>query len=125
MNATNSGVPDSDGLPPPSRDSSYILSLRASFCATSASVAVNTLFDTTLLTYFHGDIKINFAEDVHLVKDTTYFITLTSSGYTFGASSFVGWCNGFDLGRYTASYLGPVGVSAPMDYAAISRRRFG
>lgn len=45
--------------------------------------------------YFHGVVQ--FDVDVALKSGVTYIIELASTGYTYGDSAFIGWCNDFDL----------------------------
>ena len=41
--------------------------------------------------YHHGYINFEFADYVNLKRNTTYRINLTSSGYTFAATAYLGW----------------------------------
>jgi hypothetical protein len=55
--------------------------------------------DISASTYFHGYIRFDL--NVHLRPNTDFYVALISTGYTFSESAYIGWCNGFDLGRYT------------------------
>lgn len=59
--------------------------------ATSDSV---TITDIDAANYFHG--KVRFAIKARLLKNTSYYIYLNSSGYTYASNALIGWCLDFD-----------------------------
>jgi hypothetical protein len=63
--------------------------------------------------YFHGYVR--FYINAFLTKDTAYKFKLTSSGYTYADAAFIGWCNGFDLGKYAAGYTPANDLYEPLD----------
>lgn len=95
---------------------SLIMQLRDSagttLLATSDTVAISTITGSN---YFHGYVRFDL--NYGLMADTTYTFRLTSSGYTYNVNSFVGWCNDFDLRKYSvANAIAPAeGYSAPFD----------
>lgn len=76
--------------------------------ATSESIALSSIGSTT---FFHG--KIRFLINSGLVASTNYYLKLESSGYTYNASNFVGWCRDFDDRIYTANFTTNLGMSSP------------
>lgn len=57
--------------------------------------------------YFHGPVR--FYIDAALQANTNYKVEMISTGaYTFSESSYVGWCNGFDL-KFIANDYTPSG----------------
>lgn len=70
--------------------------------------------------YFHG--YVSFLVNVGLQKDVTYKIKLVGTGYTFSESDYIGWCNGFDLGKYEATYDPVALVRYPFDYEIWERK---
>lgn len=58
--------------------------------------------DISSSNFYHGLIK--FEINVHLKKNQEYKIVLTSTGYSFSESAYIGWCNTFDLSSYSPSY---------------------
>ena len=60
-----------------------------------------------LLTYFEKACA-------HLKKDQEYKIVLTSTGYTFSESAYIGWCNSFDLSSYSPSYEVKNNIYSPL-----------
>lgn len=67
--------------------------------ATSDTVTISS-FDTA--NYVHG--KVRFAIKAKLLKNTSYYICLNSSGYTYAANAFIGWCNDYDLAIVSKDY---------------------
>lgn len=63
--------------------------------------------------YFHGYIR--FDVNAYLQKNTEYTIKLVGDGYTFAESAYVGWCGGFDLGKYPANYVPTCNLDKPLD----------
>lgn len=69
--------------------------------------------DITTSSYFHGYVR--FYVNLYLKKDVEYKIKLASTGYTYSKTSYVGWCNGFDLNKYEMDYT-PVNLfTYPLD----------
>lgn len=65
-------------------------------------------------TYFHGYVKFDLT--AQLKEDVTYRVALVpTGGYSFSESNWIGWCNGFDLGKYPGTYTDAEGYSAPLD----------
>lgn len=77
--------------------------------ATSNTVAISALSASA---YFHGVIEFDI--DVSLKNGVTYIIELASTGYTYGSSSFIGWCNDFDLRCNDVSYSASGSISAAL-----------
>lgn len=75
-----------------------------------------TITDITAQNYYHGYVR--FALEFTFKAERTYYLALKSSGYSYSAIAFIGWCNGFDLKKYGTSYTTPsiVGVNAPLDF---------
>lgn len=73
--------------------------------------------------YWHGYVR--FLIDLSLKANTQYYLALRSTGYTYGASAFVGWCNDFDSTKVPRGYSTPssVGVNAPLDLELWTRRK--
>ena len=69
--------------------------------------------------YFHGNVR--FLISAYLDKNTNYKIKLTSSGYTYSESAFIGWCVGFDLRRYPETYSIDNLLKKPLDLEIWSR----
>lgn len=64
--------------------------------------------------YWHGYIR--FLCSHQLKAGSEYYIALVGTGgYTFG-SSFIGWCNDFDLKHVLNAYAPVGGVSAPLGF---------
>jgi hypothetical protein len=74
-------------------------------------------------TWFHNDVF--FQMNVSLAANTVYYLRLVPSGYTFSENAYLGWCNGFDQGRYEATYPAPVGWNAPLDFTIWTRQNKG
>ena len=62
--------------------------------------------------FYHGFIKFDIS--AHLKKDQEYKIVLTSTGYTFSESAYIGWCNSFDLSSYSPSYEVKNNIYSPL-----------
>lgn len=69
-------------------------------------------------TYWHGVAKFTIA--ANLSPLTTYRIALIGVGYTYGGSAYVGWVNGFGLGRYASTHSG---YDAPLDLEIWTRKQ--
>jgi hypothetical protein len=72
-------------------------------------------------TYWHGYIQFQLSAQIR--PDTLYSIALVSSGYSFSEGGYLGWVNGFDLGKYPGSYAGASGWSAPLDLEIWNRKQ--
>lgn len=60
--------------------------------AESSAVSINTI---SAANYFHGEVR--FDVNAALKAEQVYYVALTSTGYTYSASNWVGWCNDWDL----------------------------
>jgi hypothetical protein len=72
--------------------------------------------------FFHGYVRFDI--DAYLQKDTDYQIYLYSDGldpYEFNESSYIGWCNGYDLGKYDATYAVASNLHEPLDVEVWTR----
>lgn len=79
--------------------------------ATSESVAINSIGSAN---YYHGYVR--FFVNVGIVSGQTYKFKLVSSGgYTFNESAYIGWCNSFDLSKYDSSYTPTNSFYQPLD----------
>lgn len=61
----------------------------------------NTVLNSAIgsLTYAHGYVK--FDVTVQLASEQIYEVALVpTGGYSFAESDWIGWCNGYDLGKY-------------------------
>lgn len=83
----------------------------------SETLAISTM---TSALYYHGYIRfyINF----YAQKDQIYRIKLTSSGYTYSSTSYVAWCNDWDLSKYQSDYTLTVDNKTPLDMEIWSRK---
>lgn len=71
--------------------------------------------------FFHGYVR--FLINVGLKEGLTYKIKLVGlSGYTFSESSYIGWCNDFDLSKYLASYNPATPLNRPLDIEIWERK---
>jgi hypothetical protein len=84
------------------RDASDVL------IATSDAV---TITDISAQNYFHGEVR--FDVNAMLLKNTSYYIRLVSSGYTYGANAFIGWCQDFDLRKVGVDYTPAGSLNTP------------
>jgi hypothetical protein len=79
--------------------------------AESAAVAISSI-DTA--NYFHGYVR--FDVTAYLAKDTPYKVRLVNAGgYTFSEAAYVGWVNGYDLGKYPPSTVPANDQYYPLD----------
>lgn len=46
--------------------------------------------------YYHGQIKFTFDRAYNLRANEVYKIKLSSSGYTYSDTDFIGWCKAFE-----------------------------
>lgn len=77
--------------------------------ATSNTIAISAL---DAATYFHGVVQFDI--DVSLKSGVTYIVELASTGYTYGTSSFIGWCNDFDLRCNDIGYSASGSINAAL-----------
>jgi len=84
--------------------------------ATSTSVTISSISASN---YFHGYVR--FYINAYLRKDVNYIISLYSSGYTFSESGYVGWCNGYDLAKYSSDFTPSNSNFAALDYEIWAR----
>lgn len=83
--------------------------------ATSDTVSISSITGT----FFHGYVR--FLVSYPIKKNTQFRVYLTSSGYTFGESAYIGWCNDFDLRKYTATYSPNQSTRAALDLEVWSK----
>ena len=70
--------------------------------------------------FFHGNVR--FLLNAYLNKNTNYKIKLVGTGgYSFNESAYIGWCVGFDLGRYPETYEPASLLNKPLDLEIWSR----
>lgn len=62
--------------------------------AESDPVTITTI---SAANYFHGEVR--FDVKAALKANQAYYVALTSSGYTYDANTWVGWCNDWDLNK--------------------------
>lgn len=64
-----------------------------------------------------------FLVSIALKANTSYYISLKASGYTFSELAYLGWCNGWELrNAFEADYDGAIGVNAPLGLQVWSYR---
>jgi hypothetical protein len=63
--------------------------------------------------FYHGYIQFDI--NLYVKKNTQYRILLSSSGYTFNESAYVGWCNDYDLAKYSMDYVPVSNIYNPLD----------
>jgi hypothetical protein len=78
--------------------------------AQSAAVAISAISSEN---YFHGYVRFDFTEP--LKSGSTYQFVLSSTGYTYSSSAFVGWCKDFDLRKYPSDYSPSDGMRSSFD----------
>lgn len=67
------------------------------------------------LAFFHGYVRFVF-DNYGLKEGTEYKIKLVGTGgYGFSEASYIGWCNGFDLGQYPPTYSPEGFIQYPFD----------
>lgn len=72
--------------------------------AESESVDIADILGPDEEDFFHGYVRFDI--NAGLKKDETYkFKLVGEGGYTFDEAAYIGWCNGFDLGKYDESYV--------------------
>lgn len=75
---------------------------------------VVNISDISSANYFHGYIRFDIT--IGLMIGKTYRIALVAAGgYTFSESAYIGWCNGYDLGKYNLSYESNSTFEEPLD----------
>jgi len=63
--------------------------------------------------FFHGEIRFDI--EFSFRAGETYRIFLVGvSGYTFAESAYIGWCRGFDLGKYPSDFSPKVGFNSSL-----------
>ena len=64
--------------------------------------------------FFHGHVR--FQLNAGLKKGQPYSFKLIGfNGYGFSETAYIGWCNGYDLGKYEASYSPASTLTYPLD----------
>lgn len=88
--------------------------------ATSNTVAISTLSTLSFAhKYFQFDIT-------HPIKSGDIVrVVLTSSGYTFAEGDYIGWVNGFDLGKYSETFGALGDVDSALDVEVWQKRTIG
>ncbi len=87
--------------------------------ATSESIDIS---DIGAEAFFHGYVR--FSVSAFLDKDTEYkFLLVGEDGYSFDESAYIGWCNGFDLGKYTPAVEPISSFHYPLDLEVWERKR--
>ena len=64
--------------------------------------------------YWHGyqEFQINAA----VLANNDFRVALVGGGgYTFSETAYIGWCSGFDLGKYPGTYGNAKGSNSPLD----------
>lgn len=79
-----------------------------------------TIASISTANYFHGYVRFDLS--CGLKRDTAYTFKLVGSGYTFSESAYVGWCGGFDLGKYPATYTPESLLKYPLDLEVWERK---
>jgi hypothetical protein len=95
-----------------------VLDANGKLIKSSSAVTISSI---STANYFHGYVKFDISLPVTSGK--TYQIKLRGTGYTFSASAYIGWCNDFDLRKYTADYSPNTGIDAALDMEIWSGRR--
>lgn len=71
--------------------------------------------------FFHGYVR--FYINAYLAKDQDYkFKLVGAGGYSFSEAAYIGWCNGFDLGKYTKTYSNMNSLQEPLDLEVWERK---
>jgi hypothetical protein len=50
-----------------------------------------------------------------LKKGQSYSLKLVGTGYSFSEPAYVGWCNGYDLGKYDSTTVPADIYQSPLD----------
>lgn len=88
-----------------------ILDQNNELIAESETLAIS---DITSALYFHGYVR--FYVNLYMQKDISYRIKLVGSGYSFSENAYVGWCNGFDLNKFSLNYTPINSFEYPLDF---------
>lgn len=64
--------------------------------------------------FYHG--LITFEVSVSLQKESDYRLYLSSTGYSFAESAYIGWCNSYDQLSYESEYQNTNSLYAPMSF---------
>lgn len=67
----------------------------------SSAVTISSISSAN---YFHGFVK--FDCPVSLMANTSYYLELTASGYSYSGSAFIGWVQAGALANHSDSYSG-------------------
>jgi hypothetical protein len=78
--------------------------------ATSESITISTIGTKA---FFHGYVR--FLVDAYLKKGQSYSLKLVGTGYSFSEPAYVGWCNGYDLGKYDSTTVPADIYQSPLD----------
>lgn len=71
--------------------------------------------------YLHGYIP--FSINVGVKAGETYkFKLITLGGYSYSDTVYVGWCNGFDLSKYSKAYIINSNIEQPFDLEIWERK---
>lgn len=71
--------------------------------------------------FFHGPVRFDI--NAGLKKNQTYkFKLVGEGGYSFSESAYIGWCNGFDLGKYAPTYTPEAMINYPLDLEVWERK---
>lgn len=71
--------------------------------------------------YFHG--YVTFELGAGLREGSDYRVKLEGSGgYSFSESAYIGWCNGYDLGKYDPTYTPENSLHYPLDLELWERK---
>lgn len=90
------------------QDSTGVTTYNTSTAVTIASIT------SASNTYFHG--YVDFVCPVILLAGVTYRFVLSSTGYTFAETGYIGWANDFDLRKYSLGYTQVGGtIMSPLD----------
>jgi hypothetical protein len=78
----------------------------------SASAAVTIASITAVTnTYAHGYLRFDLP--VTLLKNTSYYFALQSTGYAYSDTDYIGWCNDYDLFKY--DFISSNALDRPLD----------
>lgn len=77
---------------------------------TSSAVTIQSITDATG-NYFHG--RVRFYLNAILAANTSYYISLISSGYTFSEAAWVGFVNDYDLQIVDRNYTPLSSIECP------------
>lgn len=78
--------------------------------ATSATVSAATIGTGNYWTGYQ-----RFLVTVALKANTSYYVSLKASGYTFSELAYIGWCNSWEIKNvFESDYDGAVGMAAPL-----------